>query len=67
MPVTEEQLQEVAMESGVLDIADDFLDIEFRAECERLIPDKENIKPDECKDAFLFLKHNFELENISNI
>ncbi|XP_067040998.1 uncharacterized protein [Acropora muricata] len=51
LPVTEEQLQEVAIESGVLRIPDDFLTLEFREECERIIPDNDTIKPDEWKDA----------------
>ena len=59
LPVTEEQLHEVAIESGVLNIAEDFLTPEFREKCEQIMPDKESVKPDECKDAFLFLKHNF--------
>ena len=39
--MTEEQLREVAMESGVLDVDDDFLDADFRAKCEQIMPDKE--------------------------
>lgn len=60
-PVTEEQLEEVATEAGVLNVPDDFLTPEFRAECERIIPDNDRIKSDECKDAYLYLKHNFTL------
>jgi hypothetical protein len=40
LAVTEEQLQDAATESGVLQVPDDFLTEEFRAERERLIPDK---------------------------
>ncbi|CAB4039230.1 Hypothetical predicted protein, partial [Paramuricea clavata] len=50
--VTEEQLQEAATESGVLQVPDDFLTEEFRAECERLIPDNDTIKPDEWTNAY---------------
>ena len=32
------------MESGVLSIADDLLTPEFRAKCEQIMPDKENVK-----------------------
>lgn len=60
-PVTEEQLEEAATESGVLNMTVDFLDPQFRAECERIIPDRENIKPDECTDVFLYLKSNVQL------
>lgn len=61
LPITEEQLKEVATESGVLSIPDDFLTLEFREECERIIPDNDTIKPDEWKDAYMYLKQNFTL------
>ncbi|CAB4026934.1 Hypothetical predicted protein [Paramuricea clavata] len=59
--VTEEQLQEAATESGVLQVPDDFLTEEFRAECERLIPDNDTIKPDEWTNAYLYLKEKCTL------
>ena len=54
-------MREVAELAGVLDVPEDFLTPEFRAECEHIIPDRENIKPNECKDLFLYLKDNFRL------
>ena len=60
-PVTKEQLEEAATELGVLQVSDDFLPPEVRAECQRIIPDCENIRPDECKDAYVYLKNNFSL------
>ena len=51
----------VAIESGVLSIPDDFLTLEFREERERIIPDNDTIKPDEWKDAYVYLKQNFTL------
>ena len=54
--VTEEQLDEVAKESGVLRVPENFLTEEFREECEHLIPDKDIIKPDEWTTAYLYLK-----------
>lgn len=51
----------VAIESGVLSIPDDFLTLEFREECERIIPDNDTIKPDEWKGAYVYLKQNFTL------
>ena len=59
LPVTEEQLHEVAIESGVLNITDDFPTPEFQQKCEQIMPDKESVKLDQCKYAFL--KHNFQL------
>ena len=60
-PVTDEQLEEAATESGVLHVSDDFLPPEVRAECQRIIPDFENIRPNECNDAYLYLKSKFSL------
>ncbi len=33
----EDELKEAAIQSGVLEIADDYLSVEFRRECERII------------------------------
>lgn len=44
----------MATESVVLSIPDDFLPLEFREECERIIPDNDTINPDEWKDAYIF-------------
>ena len=60
--VTEQQLMEVAEYSGVLEVGNDFLDAAFRAQCERLLPSTEDIKPDECITAFMFLKQNLPLQ-----
>ena len=48
--ITENQLQESA---------DDLLDTAFRLECERHIPNTDEIEPAEAANAFLFLKANF--------
>ena len=39
--MTDEQLEEVAVESGVLDVPDDYLATEFREECERIVDVKQ--------------------------
>ena len=59
--LTEEQLKEVATESGVLSIVDDFLTLEFKEECERIIPDNDTIEPDAWKDVYVYSKQNFTL------
>ena len=56
LPVTEEQLKEAATQFGVLTVRDDFLQPEFRAECERVLTDSETIRPHECRDAIHLLK-----------
>jgi hypothetical protein len=60
-PVTEEELQQAAAHAGVLEIDDDFLVADFRAECERLMPHIEEIGPEDCSDAFCYLKEHFSL------
>lgn len=66
LPVTDEELQEVAILSGVLDVPDDFLSKPFRDECERIISLKD-LTPKDCKDAFIFLKQNFQLSNVQSV
>jgi hypothetical protein len=56
-------LQEVAEQSGVLELDDDFLSPEFRAACLRIIPHAELVEPSECLDAFIYLKTNFQMPN----
>ncbi len=36
--MSEEELKQVAIHSGVLEVGTDFLEDEFRAECERVLP-----------------------------
>lgn len=61
LPVTEEQLKEAAILSGVLTVRDDFLKPEVRAECEHVLPDSKTIRPYECRDAYIYLKGNSQL------
>ena len=61
LPVTEEQLQEATTQSGVLTVPDDFLQPEFRAEWECVSPDSETIRPHDRRDAYIYLKRNFQL------
>jgi len=42
-------------------VPDDFLQPEFRAECEHVLPDREMIRPHKCRDAYTYLKNNFQL------
>lgn len=64
--MTDEDLHEVAIQSGVLDVPDDFLSREFRDECERIIS-VTNLTPKDCKDAFIFLKQNFQISNVRSV
>ena len=53
--LTEEELREVAELSKVLHDTNDYLDHEFRYECERIIPNTDDIKADQANNAFLYL------------
>ncbi|XP_013403271.1 uncharacterized protein LOC106168664 [Lingula anatina] len=59
LPVTNEQLREVAEISGVLDVSDDFLEPDFRRRCERILPDIHEIEAKDFWRAYLYLKDNF--------
>ena len=56
--VHEEHLKEVAELSGALEGTDDFLDPAFRACCEALIPNTDEIEPAQAANAYLYLKDN---------
>jgi hypothetical protein len=60
LALTDEQLQEVAEVSGVLDGTNDYLDEAFRNECERHIPNTDDIEPSQAANAYLYLKANFD-------
>ena len=54
--ITEEQLEEVADLSDVLDGTDDYLKPVFRRECKRHLPSPDSIERAEAADAYRFLK-----------
>ncbi|XP_078363116.1 uncharacterized protein LOC144647223 isoform X1 [Oculina patagonica] len=54
--VTEEQLLEVAEFSKVLEENDDYLKPSVRQECQRHVPDANDIDPEDAKVAYLFLR-----------
>ena len=56
--VTEEQLEEVAQLSDVLACDDDFLSPDFRAKCEKIIPDPLALDVNDCAHAFRYLRDN---------
>ena len=64
MPVDEDQLHKAAVQSGVLDVDDDFLEPEFRQECERIVPSPDQITLQKFFDTFICLKRNFNINNI---
>lgn len=64
-PITEEQLKDAAENSGVLQLDNDFISPEFRAKCTNILPYPDQVEPNECYDAFIYLKTNFNLSNSS--
>ena len=58
--ITEEQLQEVADLSDVLEGTHDYLKPAFRRECERHLPSPGSIEPAEAADAYRFLKSSVD-------
>ena len=61
--VLEDHLEEAAEQSGVLEVKDDFLEQEFRIECEPWIRDVNDIEPEDCKNPYLYKKQNFILSS----
>lgn len=47
-------MKEAAQQSGVLNTNEDFLDPAFRLECERLIPNIQDIEAKDCREAYLY-------------
>ena len=56
--MSENELQEAAIQSGVLDAADDFIDLALRRRCENVIPNPTEILPEDCCTAYIRLKEN---------
>ena len=54
--VTEDQLKEAAMHFQVLDVKDDYLEPDFQTKCAEAIPHPDEVKANDCVDAFLYLK-----------
>ena len=48
-------------------VGEDFLSPHVRAECERIIPDIDGVKPMDAADTYLFLKANYQPQAFSGI
>ena len=57
--VIEEQLNEVAKDSEVINIPNNFLDSDFRERCIKIVPYTERTENDEWYYAYIYLKENF--------
>lgn len=54
IPISDEDLEEVAQLSNVLENTDDYLTAEFRELCERVFPNVNEVLPNEASLAFFF-------------
>ena len=61
-PVSENDLEKVADYFGVLECGVDFLEEAIREECERWLPNVQDINPDDWTDAYLYVREKFSLE-----
>lgn len=58
IPVSREQLREVAEISGLLDPVPQDVELGIREECERLLPNPNGLESNKVKEAYVFLKEN---------
>lgn len=56
--ISDEDLQQVAEISNILETTNDYLEPQFRAECERVFPEVKEVLPNEALLAFRVLKQN---------
>jgi hypothetical protein len=59
--ISEAQPEEVANESGVLIVNDDFLEPQFRRACEDVIPTPAGVDSRDVQNAFIYLKENITM------
>lgn len=59
-PVTMEDLEEVAQVASIFEDTGDYLEQTFRAECERIFPEVQEVVPHQASNAYIFLKQNFD-------
>ena len=52
MPILQEALDEVKELSGVMTMGDDYLPADVQAECERIIPEVHEVKPENATDTY---------------
>ena len=57
--VSHSQLEEAAIQSGVLEATDDYLEQEFREICQELLPNPEQVSPEDCVAAYISLKERY--------
>ena len=56
LEVSENELQEAAIQSGVLDVADDFIDLALRQRCENVIPNPGILPEEKCFFVIVYIQ-----------
>ena len=56
-PVTDDTLKEVAELSGVLEHKDQYIPVDVEKQFKQIIEHPQEIKPNDCVDSYLYLKH----------
>eukprot|EP00112_Aurelia_sp_Birch-Aquarium-sp1_P008488 Seg1936.6 transcript_id=Seg1936.6/GoldUCD/mRNA.D3Y31 product="hypothetical protein" protein_id=Seg1936.6/GoldUCD/D3Y31 len=64
--VTENMLRKVAEVSRVLEVDDDYIDVNFREQCKQIIEKPEEIESKNCVNAFIYLKETYNQLNTQN-
>ena len=59
LEISEAAINEVSDLSGVLAEGCDFITLDVRAECERIIPEVNKIRPQDAAESYMFLKAHF--------
>lgn len=63
VPITEDQLKDAVEKSGIRDVDNYRILPEIRAKCSHIISYPNKVEPNECSDALIYLKTNFNLSN----
>ena len=61
--LTKQSLDDVAQLSGVMNFGNDYLPEVVRQECERVVPELDNVKPQDAATTFIFLKSYYNNAN----
>ena len=64
--MNETMLRNVAEVSSVLDVDDDYIDVNFREQCKQIIEKPEEIVSKDCVNAFIYLKETYNQLNNQN-
>lgn len=64
--ITSAQLEEAAVQSGVLEGTDDYISEELREKCEHILPNPDQVAAKDCATAFISLKGRYIAQHGDN-